>query len=190
METLIGIFAGTSAVLGVTGISILQWKKAAPKRLCGEILKVSGARLMDIRSGTVKTTFALRGGEVGKVKSLGFKGRVYKKDFGSVKAIVGPTSIREIPFTGEMIEVKESDEPIYIHEYNKEVVATDNAEALERYIKAQKRNNGEEVPAGKKSDDMNASDYICVFSLLGAQYIGWLGVGLIVLDLITCKCNH
>ncbi|AMQ10645.1 hypothetical protein [Brazilian marseillevirus] len=172
MDALVSVTFGSSLTLGVVGLSMLHWKKTFFRI----IPRVSGSRLVQVTSGTTKT-FALKsGGEVQVVKSLGFKGKSSRKDYTSVKALVG-NSHNLPPFSGETVEVKESDEPIYIYEGKEESVATDNSEALERYIRAVKRN--------EENGEKNFLEGVAVVSLLSSQGLAYAGIGLVVFDTLA-----
>ncbi|AEA06896.1 putative membrane protein [Lausannevirus] len=171
METLITACFGTSASLAITGFALCTWRTKLPNK---RILGASNARLFEVDPNGARTVYALKGSEVSRVKSLGFQGKIHKKNILSIETLLKRPIYSSQRGT---IQVKESTEPIYLSVCGKEEVATDNSEALERYISDYERNH--------KEQSTDSFDNVMAVCYLGSGFTLYSGLGLVVVDVLV-----
>lgn len=170
MENLVGFCLGTSATFAVAGLSLCTWKHSCPSK---RLLVASNIRLLEIDPKGARAVYVLKGSEVSRVKSLGFKGNVHKKNISSVEALLKqPIAISRNSST---IQVRESSEPIFLSKCGDEEVVTDNREALERYIQDYEKNHKEE-----STDSLGNAVAICY---CGSTFSLYAAAGLACIDM-------
>ncbi|ALH06737.1 hypothetical protein PMV_039 [Port-miou virus] len=118
METLITACFGTSASLAITGFALCTWRT---KRHNKRILGASNARLFEVDPNGARTVYALKGSEVSRVKSLGFQGKIHKKNILSIETLLKRPIYSSQRGT---IQVKESTEPISLSAERKRLQRT------------------------------------------------------------------
>lgn len=173
MENLVGFCLGTSATFAVAGLSLCTWKHSRPTK---RLLVASNIRLLEVDPKGARAVYALKqNSEVSRVKSLGFKGNVHKKNISSVEALLKqPIAISRNSST---IQVRESSEPIFLSKCGYEEVVTDNREALERYIQNYEKNHKEE-----STDSLGNAVAICY---CGSTFSLYAAAGLACIDMLS-----
>lgn len=173
MENLVGFCLGTSATFAVAGLALCTWKHSRPSK---RLLATTGIRLLEVDPKGAKVIYALKqNSEVSRVKSLGFKGNVHKKNISSVEALLKqPIAISRNSST---IQVRESSEPIFLSKCGYEEVVTDNREALERYIQNYEKNHKEE-----STDSLDNAVAICY---CGSTFSLYAAAGLACIDMLS-----
>lgn len=172
MENLVGFCLGTSATFAVAGFALCTWKHSRPTK---RLLVASNIRLLEVDPKGARAVYVLKGSEVSRVKSLGFKGNVHKKNISSVEALLKqPIAISRNRST---IQVRESSEPIFLSKCGDEEVVTDNREALERYIQDYEKNHKEE-----STDSLDNAMSICY---CGSTFSLYAAAGLACIDMLS-----
>ncbi|AQM73409.1 hypothetical protein B1750_gp428 [Noumeavirus] len=172
MENLVGFCLGTSATFAVAGLALCTWKHS---RSTKRLLVASNIRLLEVDPKGARAVYALKGSEVSRVKSLGFKGSVHKKNISSVEALLKqPITISQRTGT---VEVRESSEPVFLSKCGEEEIMTDNREALERYVQDYEKNHKEQ-----DTDSLGNAMAICYY---GSTFSLYAAAGLACIDMLS-----
>nr|QZX43603.1 hypothetical protein MarQu_021 [Marseillevirus sp.] len=173
MENFVGFCLGTSATFAVAGFALCTWKHSRPSK---RLLSTTGIRLLEVDPKGARAVYALKqNSEVSRVKSLGFKGNVHKKNISSVEALLKqPITVSQRTGT---VEVRESSEPVFLSKCGEEEIMTDNREALERYIQDYEKNH--------KEQDTGSLDNAMTICYYGSQFSLYAAAGLACIDMLS-----